>query len=521
MTDNLRLKVSTYHARVAVPPELRKALGKYELTKSLKTGSKNLANVRKHEVLAEWRKLFDKMRNEQSQPFDFEEKAFEYTKEIEALDTESIIKITKESVWLDYSHTVEGMLQTQLFFFQSSFEQKQMSKSQFEFLKEFFKEWKAKWFKPENFSTDENGTKTNLEMAEKITAYKEFTSIFNQLAEKEITHNGSLKAAESERVKEILVNPKTFSNKTVFTEKRLSDFSEYQKNTRKVIDKTVDMQVSRLKKLKDYLKQEQKDLSYKSVYEFLDSLTDLSAKTKKQYVLAGNTFYKYAIRHDEEFQAKFANAKPPFQDHEFPVARTGKAQKEGKRKSFTVKNVEDIYENSLTLKGKNKRALTDLIMLGAYTGMRIEEICKIEIARDLIEEDGVYSFSLNDGKNESSVRVIPIHSKLLPLIDRLKKESKDGFLLPSPAGNKYGIRSDYLSKAFGRLKTALGFDSRFVFHSVRATVITSLQRANVATVVIQSVVGHETGLVTYDVYSEGASAAQKQEAIEKLSYNFP
>ena len=41
MTDNLRLKVSTYHARVAVPPELRKALGKYELTKSLKTGSKN------------------------------------------------------------------------------------------------------------------------------------------------------------------------------------------------------------------------------------------------------------------------------------------------------------------------------------------------------------------------------------------------------------------------------------------------------------------------------------------------
>ncbi|WP_375234036.1 DUF6538 domain-containing protein, partial [Pseudomonas syringae group genomosp. 3] len=62
MTDNLRLKVSTYHVRVAVPPELRAVLGKYELTKSLKTGNKAEANARKSQVLAVWRKEFERAR---------------------------------------------------------------------------------------------------------------------------------------------------------------------------------------------------------------------------------------------------------------------------------------------------------------------------------------------------------------------------------------------------------------------------------------------------------------------------
>jgi hypothetical protein len=34
--------------------------------------------------------------------------------------------------------------------------------------------------------------------------------------------------------------------------------------------------------------------------------------------------------------------------------------------------------------------------------------------------------------------------------------------------------------------------------------------------VIASIVGHETGTVTFDIYSEGASAKQKLEAINTL-----
>lgn len=111
---------------------------------------------------------------------------------------------------------------------------------------------------------------------------------------------------------------------------------------------------------------------------------------------------------------------------------------------------------------------------------------------------------------------MPVHPALTALVKRLMEDTKDGFLIPSKANNKYGIRSDLMSKAFGRLKRGLGFDDLHVFHSIRMTVITQLVRANVAGTIIAELVGHETGTVTYDVYSQGHSAAQKLEAISKL-----
>ncbi|MNG19718.1 Phage integrase family protein [compost metagenome] len=102
-------------------------------------------------------------------------------------------------------------------------------------------------------------------------------------------------------------------------------------------------------------------------------------------------------------------------------------------------------------------------------------------------------------------------------MERLRSESKDGYLIPSDSKNKYGIRSDALSKAFGRLKEAHGYGRQHVFHSIRKTVITQLVRAGIPGTLIAELVGHETGTVTFDVYSQGASSAQKLDAISKLS----
>lgn len=102
-----------------------------------------------------------------------------------------------------------------------------------------------------------------------------------------------------------------------------------------------------------------------------------------------------------------------------------------------------------------------------------------------------------------------------PLIEKLANNADDdGYLIHTSGGNKYGIRSDSISKAFGRIKRELGYDARHVFHSIRKTVITSLQQNDVKPLVIASIVGHETGTVTFDIYSEGASAKQKYDAIK-------
>jgi len=55
-----------------------------------------------------------------------------------------------------------------------------------------------------------------------------------------------------------------------------------------------------------------------------------------------------------------------------------------------------------------------------------------------------------------------------------------------------------------------------VFHSIRKTAITQLVRADVPGTLVAELVGHETGTVTFDVYSQGASAAQKFDAISKM-----
>ncbi|WP_342653402.1 hypothetical protein [Pseudomonas sp. F3-2] len=95
-------------------------------------------------------------------------------------------------------------------------------------------------------------------------------------------------------------------------------------------------------------------------------------------------------------------------------------------------------------------------------------------------------------------------------------DSKDGYLIITDSMNKYGDRSGALGKEFGRLKTRLGYGRQHVFHSIRITMITQLIRASVPGTLIAELVGHETGLVTFDVYSQGASAGQKLAALGRL-----
>jgi len=109
-----------------------------------------------------------------------------------------------------------------------------------------------------------------------------------------------------------------------------------------------------------------------------------------------------------------------------------------------------------------------------------------------------------------------VHPALKPVVARLMQDSTDDYLIPVFTQNQYGKRSHAISKAFGRLRTSLGFGPQYVFHSIRNTVVTYLARADVSGPLIAELVGHETGTVTFDVYARGASAAQKLEAISKL-----
>jgi len=131
------------------------------------------------------------------------------------------------------------------------------------------------------------------------------------------------------------------------------------------------------------------------------------------------------------------------------------------------------------------------------------------------------AFKIQDSKTKAGIREVPISSKLLPLYAHLLtlSDEKNGYFFAG-GKNKYNNRLDYLSKQFGRLKKSLGYDGRHVFHSFRKTVTTELHRAGCGLGIIPYIVGHETGSITYDIYSAGPSMEQKKAAIEKLSFDF-
>lgn len=197
-------------------------------------------------------------------------------------------------------------------------------------------------------------------------------------------------------------------------------------------------------------------------------------------------------------------------------AKRGNGKTHGKAKSsdgwipFDPAEVVTLLEAAIE---EEDHQLADLIRLGMYSGARIEELCALKL-EDCTKEVLKISYS----KTEAGIREMPVHSQLVPVIERLKESSTDGYLLSGLTFNKYGDRSNAIGKRFGRLKKSLGFPSKKVFHSIRKTVVTLLENAGISENLAADIVGHEKPRITYGLYSGGATLDVKREALEKISY---
>lgn len=322
-----------------------------------------------------------------------------------------------------------------------------------------------------------------------------------------------LTASEAQEATTLRLDPGSYKPVSPLTPKRMEAFKAFREASG-LPQKTVDGQQSKLKKLSAYLSTEGVALTHEVVGAWLESL-GLSSKTKIQYLLAGSTLWKWLMKNDPVWKEDFSGVANPFIDHEMPTLR-GKARVEAKRLPFSSEDVVRIHAQA---RSEGLDVLADLIQIAAQTGLRIEEACQLR-PEHVISVEGIACFDIVDSKTASGIRQVPIHLDLLPIIERLSQDTTDGFLIASSGGNKYGVRSDSLSKAFGRLKTSMGFSAKHVFHSLRMSAITRMLRAGVPGPTVANVVGHETGLVTFDVYSQGASPQQKLEAINALCFDF-
>ena len=260
--------------------------------------------------------------------------------------------------------------------------------------------------------------------------------------------------------------------------------------------------INRVAKTLPYLERVTRQLVMQLVYA-----DTTSAATKSKNYGFVRQYWKYL----QDIGAVPDETRNPFSE----LSHASKTKIKGiKRTSFTTKEINLLGK---TAKEQGDDQLANLVLLAAYTGARIEELCQLKVT-SVLRVDGVSCFSIEDAKTEAGNRLVPIHPKLLVLVRRLCKASTDSYLIAGLTESKYGDRSNAIGKRFGRLKTGLGFGEEKVFHSIRKTVTTLLENAGVPEGVAADIVGHEKTTMTYGLYSSGTATKAKYNAVGLLEY---
>jgi len=209
----------------------------------------------------------------------------------------------------------------------------------------------------------------------------------------------------------------------------------------------------------------------------------------------------------------------PFDDLKTASKQAAKASTKNQTRPWTDEEVIHLYEAAK--KGEASQ-LVDMIVLGMFTGARIESLYRIR-KRDVDLDAATVLIGAEGDKTEAGQdRRIPIAQSLLPTMERLVArgdEPEDYLLRFRGKGDK---RSDPDGKRFGRLKEKLfpGEGRKATFHSFRKTFITKLgNEVRAPEHVIRDIVGHDnTKNVTMGLYRARMSPEEMRPFIDSLAY---
>lgn len=165
-----------------------------------------------------------------------------------------------------------------------------------------------------------------------------------------------------------------------------------------------------------------------------------------------------------------------------------------------------------------RQDLRELIVVGMYTGMRIDEIASLTRGQ-IREADGVPYVQVMTSKTPAGRRQVPLHSKLAWLVQRSEADSDEPVW---PSFNREGPakkRGADAGKEFSRFKLARGFTERAkAFHSFRKNVTGQMENLRVPENEWGQLIGHDYGF-TYTTYNpDGISLKRKAEIMALIDY---
>jgi integrase len=203
---------------------------------------------------------------------------------------------------------------------------------------------------------------------------------------------------------------------------------------------------------------------------------------------------------------------------------------------FTVDELQAIFDalprTVDPVKHTPSTALSWVALVSAFSGARLEEIAQLaraDIRNEAANGASVWCIDIHNGgtnklKNETSARLIPVHSALVKagFLDYVKALPKGSPLFPGlkareSKGGKVGAR---LGELFRKQLVKLGIKRKGkCFHSLRHNVAGSLERAGVPESDAARVLGHAVTGMSYGTYSQaGPGLIRVKAVVEQIEY---
>jgi integrase len=246
------------------------------------------------------------------------------------------------------------------------------------------------------------------------------------------------------------------------------------------------------------------------------TLPRVSMKTVKRHFSGMNSIWKWLI-----FRKHVPASHNPFSGHSFP----GTKSKKSARDDWSSEDLQRFFTSRIYHDATGGSALRWLPLIALHSGMRLEEICRLRPAVDIVMKNGVHCFDVApregwDPKTESGTRVIPVHSWLIRhgFMDFVKAQrgrNVEHLFSPELSLHK-GSLSSAFSREFSRIKIDLGVGTKTTFHSFRHTFRTVLESTDLKDSHIDAVMGHEGGGSEGRTYTKRVSTTKLKEVVESF-----
>lgn len=149
-----------------------------------------------------------------------------------------------------------------------------------------------------------------------------------------------------------------------------------------------------------------------------------------------------------------------------------------------------------------------ILLILIYSGLRINELLTRPRADCNLEEEWIY---VSKAKNKSSIRYVPIHSKIMPFVKHFY-DQKSEWMVCTPSGSRIWY-ADYNNRRLPLINKRLGTDHRP--HDTRHTFATLGHRYSLDDLTLKKIMGHTPDNITQKVYTHISIGEMRQE-IEKI-----